>query len=552
MLTLEIPSTSRLRLPVQSKFSMTPERRDMAKVNLDALIPREDFEVNREAEDAPTKSSIVATELRRGEFFFSALRKPDFQRDTDDWDPARVVDLIGTFLDGDLIPAVVLWRNKDLYFVIDGAHRLSAIIAWVQDDYGDGEVSQKAHNYDVPAEQIKIARQTRDAAHKAYGTFLQHQQAVTSPENFSDAIRTRAKRMGATLTLELQWVRGESSAKADQSFKRINQRSAIISPQEFHMLETRHKPMTIAARAIIHRGTVNKHFEPKIAEIARIAENVNGMLFAPAMQTPQKTADLPVCGSPYVSNILEIVHDLVELCIGNDEATTKRMQQDDVDGSTTIECLKATQKVVRLLCSNDESSLGLHPAIYFYNWTGKHQAILFLTITSIVRDIERDKKLDKFISCRSNLEEFLTANRVLIKQVVRKFGSKNPEFGRLRKFYSDVISILQDGTPVNGLVPKLQEQAVYSFLQPDEVAYQSTKGKKYSGQRKAGIMINTFLQAAPKCPECGCSLPIQALSVDHNQRREDFGDDSVDNSQVMHPYCNTGHKEKRHHKASQH
>src|SRR5580704_10113678 len=66
---------------------------------------------------------------------------PDFQRETTEWDPQRVVGLIQTFIEGDLVPAVILWQNKELLFVIDGSHRLSALTAWVHNDYGDGQLS---------------------------------------------------------------------------------------------------------------------------------------------------------------------------------------------------------------------------------------------------------------------------------------------------------------------------------------------------------------------------------------------------------------------------
>ena len=75
---------------------------------------------------------------------YLTLRKPDFQRETASWEPQVVADLIGSFLDGDLIPSIILWRSPDTgnIFVIDGAHRLGALIAWVQDDYGDKELSR--------------------------------------------------------------------------------------------------------------------------------------------------------------------------------------------------------------------------------------------------------------------------------------------------------------------------------------------------------------------------------------------------------------------------
>jgi hypothetical protein len=61
-----------------------------SRVNLDALIPREDFEFTPdEDDDAPTPSQITIRQLERRDFFYLALRKPDFQRETLEWEPKR-------------------------------------------------------------------------------------------------------------------------------------------------------------------------------------------------------------------------------------------------------------------------------------------------------------------------------------------------------------------------------------------------------------------------------------------------------------------------------
>ena len=114
-------------------------------VNLDALIQREDFLAVEGADSGNAgKTSASRTDLLKGESFYLTLRKPDFQRETAAWKPEAVKDFIKAFIDGDLIPAVICWQSPSrLSFVIDGAHRLSAIIAWLNDDYGDGEDSIK-------------------------------------------------------------------------------------------------------------------------------------------------------------------------------------------------------------------------------------------------------------------------------------------------------------------------------------------------------------------------------------------------------------------------
>jgi hypothetical protein len=52
----------------------------MSKVNLDALIPREDFEVQDNINSVKKKETISIEDLKPDSFFFSCVRKPDFQR----------------------------------------------------------------------------------------------------------------------------------------------------------------------------------------------------------------------------------------------------------------------------------------------------------------------------------------------------------------------------------------------------------------------------------------------------------------------------------------
>jgi hypothetical protein len=110
--------------------------------NLDALIKREDM-ASGEFKTTKALKDINHTELELSKNTYGVLRKPDFQRETAMWSPEKVRDLIIAYAEEDLVPAIILWRSpfNDL-FVIDGAHRLSSLIAWVNDDYGDGITSK--------------------------------------------------------------------------------------------------------------------------------------------------------------------------------------------------------------------------------------------------------------------------------------------------------------------------------------------------------------------------------------------------------------------------
>ncbi len=112
-------------------------------VNLDAMIKREDFATSdAESSSFENVSTISLRDFTKGGLIGPSLRKPDFQRETNHWSPEQVVSLLECFVNGDLIPSVILWQSPTYLFVIDGGHRLSALKAWIDDDYGDGPTSQ--------------------------------------------------------------------------------------------------------------------------------------------------------------------------------------------------------------------------------------------------------------------------------------------------------------------------------------------------------------------------------------------------------------------------
>jgi HNH endonuclease len=255
------------------------------------------------------------------------------------------------------------------------------------------------------------------------------------------------------------------------------------------------------------------------------------------------SVDLPAGGGVYTSTALQMVYDFITICVGVPSP------EDDKVGDRTAEYLVRCRKVMQLLLSNDASSVGLHPAVYFYSWTGKQQPILFLTIAEIIVELERNKNLPEFIEVRRVFEEFLVSNRALLNQVIRKFGTKGSGKTHLKQFYDDVMKLIRDGQ--NDVMAGLVADPRYAYLQPAEAPYDGVAPTKYSTQVKSGLVMRELLPKAPRCAICGGYIPAQAISVDHKVRREDGGLATVDNAQLTHPYCNTGYKEWLNHKAKQ-
>lgn len=133
----------------------------MAKllVNLDAMISRADFaQIQDDDTNYETIQTIGTRDFTESALLGKILRKPDFQRETNHWTPEQIASMLECFINGDLIPSVILWKSPKFLFVIDGGHRLSVLKSWVEDDYGDSIISLKYFGGTISDTQKKAAK----------------------------------------------------------------------------------------------------------------------------------------------------------------------------------------------------------------------------------------------------------------------------------------------------------------------------------------------------------------------------------------------------------
>ena len=612
----------------------------MSKVNLDALIPRDDFEVKDQNQGIGRSATTLAiTELKEKSFFFSAVRKPDFQRETNEWESQKICGLIESFLDGDLIPAIILWRNAGSYtFVIDGSHRLSALAAWVNDDYGDGPISTRFYESTIPDEQKNIAEETRTLIRKKIGAFKEYELALTNPEKVKPEITKRAKTLGA-LALQLQWVDGDAN-KAEASFFKINQQAAPIDQTELHIIEARKKPNGIAARAIIRCGTGHKYWskfsEEKQSQIEEIAKEINNILFIPDLKTPIKTLDLPIGGKIYSAQTLTLIFGFVNIVNGlkpnpkdtftfkpiffnwnnipgkdtgnlikflkqnfnldwistktiekidngmtlnlssetnsislklnsertkvfvtiNDSTTdewivkyeddklniypkSKDILVDDEKGDLTIKFLIQCKKIAQRINSNYASSLGLHPAVYFYSQDGRYKTASFYAVTALMLELEKNHLLNDFIKVREKFEELLIEYDYFIQHIVRKYRSALDSYEHVKDFYIALIKKLLESKTKEEVITEIIRDTKFKYLSTSIDNTEMISSKEFSRETKSAIFIKEALSAALKCKICKGYIHRNSISIDHIIRKEDGGLGAIDNAQLTHPYCNT-------------
>jgi hypothetical protein len=516
----------------------------MSKVNLDALIAREDFEVEENINSGKKKETISIEDIKADSFFFSNIRKPDFQRETNEWDAQRVMDMIKSFLDGDLIPAIILWRSSGGYlFVIDGSHRLSALSAWVNDDYGDGKISKLFYDGIIPDEQLTIAQKTRTLVHKTLGSYEDFKSALANPETADPKILKYAKNLGS-LAIQLQWVEGDAR-KAEHSFFKINQQAAPIDKTELKLIESRNKPNSIAARAIVRSGRGHKYWSSFSIEIQtqiqNLAAEINKTLFDPNLRTPIKTLDLPVGGKLYGNQTLQLILDFVN--VANRIDPSNKGLEDDETGEATVKLLKEVRRVTYRINGNQAYSLGLHPAIYFYSQDGRHKPASFLAIVDFILELEKHKKINHFINVRSIFEEFIVEYDYLIQQINRRHRTSQKSYTHTSQFLMKLVAAFQPNRTMDEAIGEVMASNEFSYLTFQNVYQQfEPTAKDFSSGQKSAIYIRDALQNAPSCKICGGVIHRNSISIDHLQRKQDGGLATLANGQLTHPYCNTSYK----------
>jgi hypothetical protein len=510
------------------------------KVNLDALIPREDFDITDPSRPVGTrKLTLSANDLKYHEFFHSVLRKPDFQRETSEWSSNKVIDFIESFLTGELIPAVILWQNPSYTFVIDGAHRLSALAAWINDDYGDGDISKEFYESIIPEEQLDIAVKTRIVVNKKLGSYKDHVLALQSPIKAKPEVQDRARQLG-TLAIALQYVEGDAN-KAENSFIKINQNPSTIDATELKVIQARRKPIGIAARAIARAGKGHKYwskFTPSnIEQLEQLSKEVNQLLFQPKLpHGPLKTLDLPMAGEAYAAQSLPLILEFIELI----NRSTPTIGEVDTDGIKTITCLNKCKKLAEMIDSSDPGSLGLHPAVYFYAPNGRHKVASFLAIASLLLDFKKSD-FPRFTSVRGLFETLLIQYDYLIQQIVRQRRGATAGIPVIKEFYIACITALASGKTVENTIDEVLKSGQFGKLTTE---YDETADiGDFSKGAKSQVFLREALKSAMKCPICHGYLHLNAMSVDHIVRVEDGGSSSTYNGQITHPYCNTGYKE---------
>lgn len=432
-------------------------------------------------------------------------------------------------------------------FVIDGAHRLSALIAWVHDDYGDGDRSRKFFQGSIPDEQARAADRVRTLVNDSIGSYGEHKTALEFPNSAKPEVAARAARLGWH-NIPVQWIVNADHEKAEKAFFRINQGGTKIDATEQRILNARDSATALAARAILRGGTGHRYWKKfsveQHAKIEVLGKEIFQLLFEPTLQLPIKTLDVPMAGPGYGPHVLPFLFDLVNLTnkVAVADSSNKRIKGDeglntDTDGNATINYLSETRRALWRLCSTNPSSLGLHPALYFYSPSGAFQAGALLSFVALFKEWDT-QEFRNFISVRKEFEDFLLANRG-ITEAVRKLGSGSRSRPRLISLYRRIIDDLLGGKTRQEIAAALASDEEYQFMVAAPALPIPPPPGKFSRDVKGAAFVRDALPTASRCPTCGGIMHRNGMQAGHREAHRDGGSGTVANAMMQHPFCNS-------------
>lgn len=136
------------------------------KVYLDHLIRRDSLLYKRTAKSGEENTSpqdyLQIVDLYGDDERGFLMRKPDFQRATRSWTPDECVELLEAVLGEQVVPSIILWSSPEsLIYVLDGGHRISVLLAWVNDDWGETAAALYG-DAALESENVEAARQVRE------------------------------------------------------------------------------------------------------------------------------------------------------------------------------------------------------------------------------------------------------------------------------------------------------------------------------------------------------------------------------------------------------
>ncbi|WP_158642038.1 DUF262 domain-containing protein [Corallococcus sp. AB018] len=556
----------------------------MATVYLDHLIERDALQYvdQRAVENAASERKFQIADFRlrdMGEEWFYKLRKPDFQRETNYWTPEQCAIFIESVARGDLIPGIIAWRNFEAgrVYIIDGAHRLSVVRAWMQDDWGDKSIEyyNEADREEIEeaANEVRALVSERVGSYKELASAYNQATAPLMPQagrkpvdSSRRPITERESQQFKTYneiltgrTLSTQWVEG-SYEEAQRSFININTGGARISQFELMLHTYRNGPFARVVSSIINAGKTG-HFWPnkgltpqldtKIQTFSQYANAIHEILFRPPFEERIENLNQPLIVTRPGYRYEQVV-DLVGLLSEGlflDSDTERRdclSRLSGADSQSVITKADGIFEIVldrlsQLVGSNaNPKTMSIVPLVYTYNHQGIYSRNLFYAILYWLftgNDEAVRKKKIAFSAIRGNFESILVDYKAQMTGIASKKGAGFKSTKDIASVIDTLVRLLVDNI---GSTPANLHNLVADKVGFEPMGTRNLAGRTASRSQKNQVNIENILSNCVRCHICGGVLDL-ARAKQYDHYLEPFSkvrSTSTENLKPAHPFCN--------------
>lgn len=513
----------------------------------------------------------------KGEWF-EKLKKPDFQRETNAWSPYQCKEFIESVFLGQIIPSIILWKSYEngMTYILDGAHRLSVIRAWIIDDWGDkAGVYYERRDLD----EIKsIASNVRSIVNSSIGSFDDFKQSYQALQRIINEGKAPKKEMserafkqakfysdviGSNSTLFAQWETGDYNS-AEQSFLRINRQGQPLDPWESTLIEFRKGSYS---RTIMHVANCgeNGHYWPTegledtqkviVSNFGNISKSIYTKLFIPPFILPIQELTVPILVAPaYFQKhlyLLELIPLIVWNQIASDFEDQISLLKHDYELSAGEVISNANNLLTQLNTrlehlvgtANNPLSLSLVPLIYWYNHRGQFlRSLLYGFIFWIFNGTDKEIRERKIIfsGLRDKVESILFIYKQEIAALAALSGAGLKATRSIAAFFDQLIFFLNQNKSIDLASPEL-EQAVLELTQQRRKDRSIKRaGRTFTKRDQSQSNIKELYEASIRCHICNgiVNLKFGGIQYDHVNEFKSVKETDPVNMRPTHPFCN--------------
>lgn len=541
-------------------------------------------QINPDYERRLSISRLVDEKERR------LLRKPDFQRSTSAWTPIECVDLLDSVLNEKVVPSVIMWLSpQNLQYVLDGGHRISVLIAWILDDWGDrmpaeayqdGFLKRRWEDAAIKVRELLDKRgiNSYDEHKRAFEEYSPEDWTLTSQPSLSHEDRRMAERVSRWSAVQvgypIQWVQGDYQV-AEDSFLKINKTGRRLTDWETKLVENRTSSFARAVMAVAEiqdsrhcwpthdpDSTDNKYLEKKVDQLQELIKKLNELIFSPAHILPIKRPNQPLvappAGQPEIKpSYLSELFTITEGKKGQKTETQALIKQDTKATATLIvsnglTLLQRADDAIGHIYGGSPRSLLLMPLLYFYNPQGRYvrsllYGMLYWMNFGSHEDILNRKLL--FTIHRKAFEHTLMHSKEeIVKRITRRIGSGTEVTVPTARYFDGLLRLLITcNDEIEDSTFSEKHQQLIETLKNNKDSKPSPEDEKpiggssrtYRNASRDSVTVRDYLQNSSICGICdGRYVPNIFTQVDHITPYSKKGKTVVENARHTHPFCN--------------